>query len=165
MSCSKRLEQQSKWKCQIPPLLGSVFWWKSFLINEGSIAICGTGTMKSKNQENPNFFNFLSLQPINWVHHTVHTFHPWKEKLLSIFNISFPNQWFYYHFFLACIFHRLQGGILLTMVREKSQMCEEKLGNIHIEGEFLTRGLTGTLSMIWRDIWNILRKFRLTKFV
>ena len=34
------------------------------------------------------------------------------EKLLSIFNISFPKQWFYYHF-LACSFFSFDFGLNL----------------------------------------------------
>lgn len=82
-----------------------VFDGNLFSLTRGSIAVCGTETMKSKKSGKPKLFQFPfstdnKLSPPHCTHIS-----PLRRKLLSIFNISFPNQWFYYHF--SCLLFSL----------------------------------------------------------
>lgn len=84
------------WKCQILPFARPV------LFDENLFSLMGGCDChlwyrffrrRRKGQENPKFSNFLSRpQSLNCSWHTFLL----CIELLSIFTISFPNQWFYY---------------------------------------------------------------------
>lgn len=86
-----------------------VFWWKSFLVNEGIDCRLWHSIEQNQNERPIFLFEFPFLpKPINWSRHTAHNSLPWEENFYQYLTFHFRTNDFII-IFLACSFSGLNS--------------------------------------------------------